>query len=121
MKTFRHISAIVLASVLAFSATALAGARLAPQAAVETNTMVQAVQANLSSDGYTLDDVQEQPLVYIVTPKAPYNWGQIVYTYSRPCATLALPREQVQMTVKLKYLATGVAVPELSVQELMAE
>jgi hypothetical protein len=120
MKTLSTISAILFASVLAFSATAIASTRVAPQTAVESNTMVQAVQANLASQGYVLGDVLEQPLVYIVTPRAPYNWGQIVYTYSRPGATLAI-REELQVTVKLKYLSTGVAVPELDVREVLAE
>lgn len=121
MKTFRRISAIVLASVLAFSATAMATQRLAPQTAAEESTIVQAVQANLVAEGYTLDNVQEQPHIYAYPPKAPFDWGHLVYSYSRPGTSLQLPRQEMQITVLVRYLANGVAIPEMTVHEVLAE
>ena len=122
MKTLRTVSALILASLLACSATALANPRImSPQAAVETNTMVQSVQHNLVSDGYTLDAVDEEAQEYMIRPALPYVWGHLVYTYSRASHSFMLPREKVEVVVKLKYLASGISVPELSVRHLLAE
>lgn len=122
MKTLRHVAAFVFASLLACSVTALADNHLlAPQAAVETNAMVQLVQNNLLSEGYTLETVDEEAQAYIVRPRAPFVWGHLVYTYSRPGHSLMLPREKVELVLKLQYLTSGVAVPELSVRHLLAE
>ena len=118
MKTLRTVSAFVLASVLALSTTAMANPVLAPQAAVETNGLVQSVQASLLSEGYTLDGLDEEPRMYLVKPSAPYIWGSLVYSYSRPSHSFALPRQKVELTVELKYLASGVAVPQLTFREL---
>jgi hypothetical protein len=121
MKTLRTVSALILASVLAFSATAMANNLMAPQAAVETNAMVKSVQDSLEVQGYTLETVDEDALRYLVRPHTPFVWGTLVYTYSRPGHSLMLPREKVELTVQLKYLATGVAVPQLSVRELLGQ
>ncbi len=121
MKTLRTVSALILASVLAFSATAQANNLMAPQAAVETNAMVKSVQDNLAAEGYTLETVDEEAQAYIVRPRAPFVWGSLVYIYSRPGHSLMVPREKVELTVQLKYLATGVAVPQLSVRELLGQ
>jgi hypothetical protein len=121
MKTFRSITVVAFVAVLAFAATAFASQRLAPQAAVDTSARIQAVQASLVSDGYTLVDVKEHPYVYIVPPTAPFVWGHLVYTYSRPGHIRVLGPEKVEVTVELHYTSSGVAVPKISIHELLAE
>ncbi len=121
MKTLRLVSALLFAAVLAGSVTAQADSHLmAPQTAVETNAMVHSVQTSLTSQGYVLESVDEEAQPYIVKPSAPFFWGHLVYIYSRPGHSLALPREKVEMVAKLQYLTTGIAVPELSVRHLLA-
>ena len=119
MKTLRHVAALILASVIACSTTAMANPRImSPQAAVESNALVQGILNNLVAEGYMLDNVEQEAQEYIVRPHAPYVWGHIVYTYSRQGTSHSAPREKMEVVVKLKYLAAGVAVPELSVRNL---
>ncbi len=118
MTAFRRLAAVVLASLLACSATAMADSRVvSPQVAADNNTMVQGVQSSLVTDGYMLDNIEEEPREYLLPPRAPYVWGNIVYTYSRQGHSLH-SREKVEVVVKIKYLRSGVTVPELNVRNL---
>lgn len=121
MKTFSRISAMILAFVLA-TVTAFAGLP-DPQAASDNSTRVQAIAQGLVAEGYTLESVAQNPLPVsrVAIRQAPYIWGTIVYTYSRPTGNLLLPVDKVEVSVQVEYLQNSVATPQITVDQQMAE
>jgi hypothetical protein len=121
MTTLRNVAAALFIFVLATAATAEArhAAHPTAQVAVNKSSRVQSLKDSVITDGYKLDSVQESPIYYIAPPKAPYNWGTIVYTFSRPGVTGAI--DSVELTVQIQYTETGFAFPEITVRENAAE
>ncbi len=118
MKTLRHIAAALFVLVLATSTNALARHTTA-QVAANKSSRVQSIKESVLGDGYKLDGVQEQPIYYIAVPKAPYQWGTLVYTFSRPADNGTL--DQIELTVSVQYTETGYAFPEITVREHISE
>ena len=118
MKTLRLIAAALFVFVLATTATAEAR-RSTPQAAANKSHRVDSLKDSLVADGYTLTNVQENPVYYFVAPKAPYLWGTIVYTFSR--TGLNGGSDQVELTVTVQYTETGYAFPVINLHEQIAE
>jgi hypothetical protein len=121
MKTFSRISALILAFVLT-TGTAFAALPDA-QTASDNSTRVQAIAQGLVTEGYALESVQQNPVPVsrIAIRKAPYVWGTIVYTYSRPTGNLLLPVDKVDVTVQVEYLQDSVVTPQITVDQQMAE
>lgn len=114
MKTLRNIAAALFVFVLATAATVEAR-RTTPQVAVNKSNRVQSLKDSVIGDGYKLENVQENPIYYFVPPKAPYLWGTIVYTYSRPADNGST--DQIELTVTLQYTETGFAFPQINLRE----
>ena len=118
MKTLRNIAAALFVFVLATAATVEAR-RTSPQVACNKSNRVQSIKDSVIGDGYKLENVQESPIYYFVPPKAPYLWGTIVYTYSRPADNGST--DQVELTVSIQYTETGYAFPQINLREQTAE
>lgn len=118
MKTLRNIAAALFVFVLATAATVEAR-RTTPQVAANKSSRVQSLKDSVVGDGYKLENVQESPIYYFVTPKAPYAWGTIVYTYSRPADNGTT--DQVELTVHIQTLENGFAFPQINLREQAAE
>ena len=120
MTTFRTVAAALFALTLTTAITAEARhSHPTAQVAAGKSGRVQSLKDSVIADGYKLDNVQESPIYYIAPPKAPYNWGTIVYTFSR--TGVAGTIDTVELTVKMDYTETGFAFPEITVRENSAE
>lgn len=119
MKSLCHIVALLLAFSLAHSPKAFAR-HVAPRAAAEKSSRVNSLKQSLLDEGYTLRDVEEQPIYYIATPTAPYNWGNLLYKYARHIPGQPGASEEVQVLLSVRYTADGYAFPEITVRELLA-
>lgn len=116
MTTLRTIAALIFALVLASSATALADAS-APQLAADSNRRVDAIQQSLVSEGFALQEVQAQPIYYFRAPGGVYNWGTLVYTFTRAPGGIVPQAELVTVTVQVMASRTGFTFPQISISE----
>ncbi len=127
MKTFRMIAAAALVSALTFTATADAKrhhtttTQMTAQGAADANHRLQLIAQSLVDDGYTLSGTQEQPIYYFIAPQAPYSWGHLVYTYSRPVAGNAVLIERVEISADVNATADGYQFPSISIREIPAQ
>lgn len=115
MTTLRTVAAMIFALVLATSATALADS--APQLAADGNHRVEAIQQSLVAEGFALQDVQAQPIYYIRAPRGTYDWGTLVYTFTRAPGGIVPQAEQVTVTVQVKNSPTGFTFPQINISE----
>ena len=103
MKSARRI-ALTIGS-LAVATTLTAGPAQyfsSTSSAVESNRRVRVIQKTLVRDGYTLQSVQERPIMYFVAPEGDHAWGSVVYTYSRSMGGYSLQVDYVEVTVDLR-------------------
>lgn len=120
MKTVRFVRiAAILIALLALTSQAFATPRGydSPRAAAEGTRRVAQFTHDLLDDGYARKSVQEQPIYYFVAPPAPYLWGHIVFTYSRPVDALGVHVEYVEITVAVRYTDDGFKVASMSTRE----
>ena len=116
MKSFRNV-ALLLAVVLFTSSVFAGSASNSPKTACEANKRVQTIQRSLQHDGFTLQQVEEQPVYYFVAPKAPYVWGSYKYTYTRSAGNYSLTTDYVELTVQVSYTTNGFAVSTITTKE----
>lgn len=129
MKTFRMIAAALLFSTLTVSATAQAKhhhgttttANLTAQGAADANHRLKLIAQSLTDEGYTLAGVQEQPIYYFLAPQAPYSWGHLVYTYSRPVMGNAVLLDRVEISTDVTVTTDGYLFPQISIREIPAQ
>ena len=126
MKNFRMIAAALLFSTLTVSTVASAKGHHSPtymtaQNAADANHRLQLIAQSLVDEGYALAGVQEQPIYYFLAPQAPYSWGHIVYTYSRPAAGHRGLTERVEISTDVTATTDGYQFPQISIRELPAQ
>jgi hypothetical protein len=118
MKTIRLVRFVAaLIALLALTSQALATGYDSPRAAAEGTRRVAQFHHDLQDDGYTLKSVQEQPIYYFVRPQAPYLWGNIVFTFSRPVDSLGIQVDYVEVSVAIRYTDDGFKVASMSTRE----
>lgn len=120
MKTVRFVRIVAaLIALLALTSQALATPRGydSPRAAAEGTRRVAQFAHDLLDDGYARKSVQEQPIYYFAPPQAPYLWGHIVFTYSRPVDALGVHVDYVEITVAIRYTDDGFKVASMSTRE----
>jgi hypothetical protein len=120
MKTIRFVRiAALLIALFAVTSQALAAPHGydSPRAAADGTRRVAQFTHDLLDDGYTRKSVHEQPIYYFAPPQAPYLWGNIVFTYSRPVDALGLHVDYVEITVTIRYTDDGFKVASMSTRE----
>lgn len=119
MKTVRFVRILVaLIALLTVTSQALASSPCfdTPRAAAEGTRRVAQFQHDLQDDGFTLKGAHEQAIHYFAKPQAPYLWGHIVFTYSRPDA-LGIQVDYVEITVAISYTDSGYKVATMATRE----
>ena len=125
MKTLRHIAAALFFFSLAVPAVATAkGHRTVQQTAqtaADQNHRLQLIEQSLLDDGYKLADVSEQPINYFAAPQAPYNWGNLVYTYTRIVPGHFNLVHRVEVTTEVVSTTDGFSFPRITIHELLSQ
>ena len=126
MKNFRMIAAALLFSTLTVSTVASAKGHHGPtymtaQNAADANHRLQLIEQSLLDDGYKLADVSEQQINYIAAPQAPYNWGNLVYTYTRIVPGHFNLVHRVEVTTEVVSTTDGFSFPRITIHELLSQ
>ena len=125
MKTLRHIAAALFFFALVTPAVATAknhrNVQMTAQTAADANHRLQLIEQSLVDDGYKLADVSEQQIYYIAAPQAPFNWGNLVYTYTRPVPGHFQIVQRVEVTTEVVSTADGFSFPRITIHEVLSQ
>ena len=125
MKAFRNVaSALILFAATATGTAAVAKthhAVVTAQSAADANRRMQLIEQSLTEEGYTLANVSEQAIPYLTAPQAPYDWGQLVYTYTRIVPGHFQMVDRVEVTARVTSTADGYVFPQISIHELLSQ
>jgi hypothetical protein len=125
MKAFRNVaSALILFAATATGTAAVAKTHqtvVTAQSAADANRRMQLIEQSLTEEGYKLSNVSEQAIPYFVQPQAPYDWGQLVYTYTRIVPGHFQMVERVEVTAQVTTTADGYTFPQITIHELLSQ
>ena len=102
----KAINFSALAILLTVSLSVLAGRVVSnPQVAAESYKPFQQAVAQLRAEGFSVTNVQENPVMYLMAPEGDHFWGNISYTLTRKVGENSLITEYVVLSVELDWIA----------------